>query len=120
MAEQLFVQTKGAYLLPSGETINPGSIIQLDEETARQFVDRGLGTFSDGPVSGPPATPAATATRPTGPRSSTGRSVTSRATATAEDQPDVQGGRPPRGRVAGADLGERLARAEHAVARPQQ
>jgi hypothetical protein len=40
-----------------GVTVNPGSVIELDDETAVQFVKRGLGEVSDGPLFSAPPLP---------------------------------------------------------------
>lgn len=46
---RLHVKTTGYHLIEGRELANPGSVISLDEDTAKEFVRRGLGTMHAGP-----------------------------------------------------------------------
>ena len=103
-----FVKTRGHYLLEGRELLNPGSVFELEEKTADEFVRRGLGTFSDGPAHAAPPPPG----HPNGTKFN-GEPIASlridgiTVAPAAEPAPS-----PP---VERADLAERISRAESAV-----
>jgi hypothetical protein len=120
-----FVKTRGPHLYQGRETLSPGSVIELSDEDADQFVRRGMGTYSDGPAfSAPPPTDHRYGTKADGTAivehsfAKVMRLEHEKAEAEAEAQA-ARAAEPPRP-VENATLSERLARAENATARPQR
>ena len=46
----LHIKVRGPYFV-AGETIPPGSVVSVDEDTAKQLIKRGMGTLHTGPAS---------------------------------------------------------------------
>ncbi len=54
---QVFVKTKGPFLYQGHTNLNPGSVVPMDEDHAREFVERGMGEYSEGPMYPAPPPP---------------------------------------------------------------
>ena len=130
---QVYVKTRGPFLYQNHRHLNPGSIVPMDEDMAKQFVERGMGEYSEGPMreADPPSWPGGACKADGTPMPTvtnvplTGRVIKALALAEAmdaaaaviEDEEDHAAAVRPVERP--GDLGSRLAQAEKAVARPQ-
>jgi hypothetical protein len=109
--ESEYVKTRGPFLLGGKKLLNPGSVVHLGKDMAKEFVRRNMGDFHAGPAfeAHPPHK---------GGTKADGTIITKlKMRPPEEDDDDEAAGTPSPER---ADLAQRIGRAEQAVARPQQ